>query len=60
MQPNECVRAVRSFQSNDPRMLSFEENDLIEIIERNADGTLMVGPFLDKKDTCSKKKYIMY
>ncbi|EJD74015.1 variant SH3 domain-containing protein [Loa loa] len=40
LQPHECVRAVQSFRSNDPLFLSFEMNDLIEITQRNVDGTL--------------------
>ncbi|VDK28580.1 unnamed protein product, partial [Anisakis simplex] len=39
--PNECVRAVQMFHSTDPRFLSFEKNDLIEITHVNNDGTLM-------------------
>uniref|UniRef100_A0A9J2PEQ3 Protein vav-1 n=1 Tax=Ascaris lumbricoides TaxID=6252 RepID=A0A9J2PEQ3_ASCLU len=39
--PNECVRAVQSFRSTDPRYLSFEKNDLIELTQVNADGTLL-------------------
>ncbi|VIO89268.1 Variant SH3 domain containing protein [Brugia malayi] len=41
LQPHECVRAVQSFHSNDPLFLSFEMNDLIEITQRNVDGTVM-------------------
>lgn len=38
-QPSESVRAVQSFRSVDPRYLSFDKNDLIEIIQQNTDGT---------------------
>ncbi|VDM96189.1 unnamed protein product [Thelazia callipaeda] len=41
LEPHECVRAVQSFRSSDPRFLSFEINDLIEITQQNTDGTLM-------------------
>ncbi|VDK88877.1 unnamed protein product, partial [Onchocerca ochengi] len=41
LQPHECVRTIQSFHSNDPLFLSFERNDLIEITQRNVDGTLM-------------------
>uniref|UniRef100_A0A8R1TQ42 Protein vav-1 n=2 Tax=Onchocerca TaxID=6281 RepID=A0A8R1TQ42_ONCVO len=41
LQPHECVRTIQSFHSNDPLFLSFERNDLVEITQRNVDGTLM-------------------
>ncbi|MFH4975751.1 hypothetical protein AB6A40_002460 [Gnathostoma spinigerum] len=41
LQPYECLRAVRSFRSTDTKFLSFEKNDIIEVIKQNADGTIV-------------------
>uniref|UniRef100_A0A0N5AHT5 Protein vav n=1 Tax=Syphacia muris TaxID=451379 RepID=A0A0N5AHT5_9BILA len=39
-QHNEIVRATQSFRSSDPRFLSFDKNDFIEILQQCGNGTI--------------------
>lgn len=49
MGPREFIRATKSFRSSDPRFLSFEKNDVIEVFHQGVGGLVRVGFFFSQK-----------